>query len=96
MHISQYFLRGDVRGAIAHMRAHEEFRDVLPAYLAIFENCEYRTYGIPAPLNDILRLYQIYFRDTFYWRPAGGGGRGQTAGAAGKSAWICRMQTRHG
>ena len=66
MHISQYFLRGDVRGAIAHMRAHEEFRDVLPAYLAIFENCEYRTYGIPAPLNDILRLYQIYFRDTFY------------------------------
>ena len=43
MHISQYFLRGDVRGAIAHMRAHEEFRDVLPAYLAIFENCEYRT-----------------------------------------------------
>lgn len=66
MHISQYFLRGDVRGAIAHMRAHEEFQDVLPAYLAIFENCEYRTYGIPAPLNDILRLYQIYFRDTFY------------------------------
>ena len=66
MHISQYFLRGDVRGAIAHMRAHEEFRDVLPAYLAIFENCEYRTYGIPAPLNGILRLYQIYFRDTFY------------------------------
>ena len=27
MHISQYFLRGDVRGAIAHMRAHEEFRE---------------------------------------------------------------------
>ena len=50
MHISQYFLRGDVRGAIAHMRAHEEFRDVLPAYLAIFENCEYRTYGIPDKL----------------------------------------------
>ena len=34
--------------------------------LAIFEDCEYRTYEIPAPLNDILRLYQIYFRDTFY------------------------------
>ena len=66
MHISQYFLRGDVRGAIAHMRAHEEFRDVLPAYLAIFENCEYRAYEISKKLNDILRLYQIYFRDVFY------------------------------
>ena len=28
MHISQYFLRGDVRGAIAHMRAHEEVDDL--------------------------------------------------------------------
>ncbi|MGN1451979.1 MAG: hypothetical protein ACI4XQ_07755, partial [Eubacteriales bacterium] len=31
-----------------------------------FEDCEYRTFEIPDILNDILRLYQIYFRDTFY------------------------------
>ena len=48
------------------MRNHEEFKDILPAYIAIFENCEYRTYEIPDILNDILRLYQDYFRDTFY------------------------------
>ena len=48
------------------MRNHEEFKDILPAYIAIFENCEYRTYEIPYILNDILRLYQVYFRDTFY------------------------------
>ena len=48
------------------MRNHEEFKDILPAYIAIFENCEYRTYEIPDILNDILRLYQVYFRDTFY------------------------------
>ena len=66
MQISQFFMNGDIKGAIAYMRDHAEFKDILPAYVAIFENCEYRTYGIPAPLNDILRLYQIYFRDTFY------------------------------
>ena len=48
------------------MREHEEFKDFLPAYTAIFENCEYRSYDIPDALNDILRLYQIYFRDVFY------------------------------
>ena len=66
MQIRQFFLRGDLKGAIAYMRDHEEFKDILPAYAAVFEKCEYRTFEIPDELNDILRLYQIYFRDTFY------------------------------
>ena len=66
MQISQFFINGDIKGAIAYMRNHEEFKDILPAYVAIFEDCEYRTFEIPDILNDILRLYQIYFRDTFY------------------------------
>ena len=66
MQISQFFMNGDIKGAIAYMRDHEEFKDILPAYVAIFENCEYRTFEIPDILNDILRLYQVYFRDTFY------------------------------
>ena len=64
--ISQYFMNGDIKGAIAYMRNHAEFKDILPAYVAIFENCEYRAYEISKKLNDILRLYQIYFRDVFY------------------------------
>lgn len=68
MQISQFFVNGDIKGAIAYMRNHEEFKDILPAYVAIFEDCEYRTFEIPDILNDILRLYQIYFRDTFYCR----------------------------
>ena len=68
MQISQFFVNGDIKGAIAYMRDHEEFKDILPAYVAIFEDCEYRTFDIPDILNDILRLYQIYFRDTFYCR----------------------------
>ena len=59
MEISQFFINGDIKGAIAYMREHEEFKDILPAYTAIFENCEYRRYDIPDALNDILRLYQI-------------------------------------
>ena len=66
MQISQFFMNGDIKGAIAYMREHEEFKDILPAYAAIFEDQKYRTYEIPDNLNDILRLYQIYFRDTFY------------------------------
>ena len=66
MQISQFFLNGDIKGAIAYMREHEEFKEILPAYAAIFENGEYRTYNIPDRLNDILRLYQVYYRDTFY------------------------------
>ena len=66
MQISQFFMNGDIKGAIAYLREHEEFKDILPAYAAIFEDCEYRTYEIPALLNDILRLYQIYYRDVFY------------------------------
>ena len=37
MEISQFFMNGDIKGAIAYMREHEEFKDILPAYVAIFE-----------------------------------------------------------
>ena len=67
MQISQFFVNGDIKGAIAYMRDHEEFKDILPAHVAIFEDQKYRTYEIPDDLNNILRLYQIYFRDTFYY-----------------------------
>lgn len=66
MQISQFFINGDLKGAIAYMRAHEEFQDVLPAYVALFENCEYRIYDVPEILNRILLSYQVYYRDVFY------------------------------
>ena len=66
MEISQFFMRGDIKSAIEYMRDHDEFKNILPAYVAIFEDQKYRTYEIPDRLNDVLRLYQVYFRDTFY------------------------------
>ncbi|MGN1399470.1 MAG: hypothetical protein ACI4WG_05685 [Erysipelotrichaceae bacterium] len=66
MQISQFFINGDIKGAIAYMRQHEEFKDILPEYIALFENCQYRKYEIADILNDILRLYQIYYHEVFY------------------------------
>ena len=66
MQIQDFFMNGDMKGAIAYMREHEEFRDILPAYIAIFENCEYRVYDVPENLNQILLQYQVYYRDIFY------------------------------
>ena len=66
MQIQDFFINGDMKGAIAFMREHAEFGDILPAYTAIFENCEYRTYDVPEFLNQILLQYQVYYRDVFY------------------------------
>ena len=66
MQISQFFISGDIKAAIRYMRNHEEFKEILPSYVSIFEDQKYRTYEIPDALDNILRLYQIYYRDTFY------------------------------
>ena len=68
MQIQDFFIKGDMKGAIAYMRNHEEFKDILPAYTAIFENGEYRSYDVPELLNQILRAYQVYYRDVFYFQ----------------------------
>ncbi len=64
--ISQFFIRCDVKGAIEYMKSHDEFKEILPSYTAIFEDCKYLSYDIPDSLDQILRLYQIYYRDIFY------------------------------
>ena len=66
MQIQDFFINGDMKGAIAYMREHQEFGDILPAYIAIFENCQYCTYDVPEFLNQILLQYQVYYRDVFY------------------------------
>lgn len=66
MQIQNFFINGDMKGAIDYMREHEEFKDILPAYAAIFEDCEYRTYDVPEFPGQILLLYQVYYRDVFY------------------------------
>lgn len=71
MQISQFFINGDMKGAIAYMREHPEFQDVLPAYTAIFEKGEYRTFEVPDRLNELLRLYTgiPFMSGCRRWRP---------------------------
>ena len=94
MQISQFFMNGDIKGAIAYMREHEEFKDILPAYAAIFEDCEYRTYEIPALLNNILRLYQIYYRDVFYCGLPETEATDKLLRQLCGYFWICRRRTK--
>ena len=71
MQISQFFLNGDIKGAIAYMRNHGEYRDVLPAYVAIFENCDnILLLQFPAASNsggDMIRLF--YISRIIHWIP---------------------------
>ena len=66
MQISDFFINGDIKGAIAYMRRHEEFSSILPAYTALFEDEEYNHYDVSEQLNRILLAYQVYYRDVFY------------------------------
>ena len=37
MDISQFFIKGDIRGAMEYMKGREEFKDILPFYVSLFE-----------------------------------------------------------
>ena len=85
MQISQFFLNGDMKGALAYMRSHEAFKEILPAYTAIFEDCKYRTYEIP----DMLRCFAVVsgiFPGHLLLRLTGGGGRRQAVDRAEASS----------
>lgn len=65
MDISQFFMKGDIKGAIEYMKQHEEYKDVLPLYIDIFENCNYRKYEIEDKLNQILCIIK-YITEIFF------------------------------
>ena len=66
MNISDFFIKGDIKGAIRYMKENEKYKDILPLYISLFEEEKYIEYDIPPLLNDILRQYQIYYRNIFY------------------------------
>lgn len=64
--LGNYFIHGDVAGAIAFMKGIPELNEITQAYIDIFENERYIQYDVPDDLNRILLCYQQYFRDVFY------------------------------
>lgn len=61
-----YIIKADLTGAIRYVKQFPEKRDLYNRYLAIFGRKQYITYEIDAGLNEILALYQQYYRDAFY------------------------------
>lgn len=59
MQISRFFMNGDIKGAIAYMRSHEEFNDVLPAYVALsrIANIANMIYRMPSTVSCVCIRY---------------------------------------
>lgn len=64
--INDFFIHGDLIGAMGYMKKCPELQTQLDKYIDIFQNEKYIIYDIPKKLNDILLVYQEYFRDIFY------------------------------
>lgn len=66
--LKKYFILGDIPGAIEYMDRFEELKEEAEAYKELFVNEHYLHYDVPEPLNEILLIYQHYFRNVFYCR----------------------------
>ncbi len=64
--LTEYFMGGDVAGAIKVMGEYPELHTLREKYVDIFEREHYIRYNIPDNLNAILLAYQQYYRDVFY------------------------------
>lgn len=61
-----YIIKGDLQSAIAYVKRFPEMTDLYKKYMAVFEKCQYIRYDIDDDLNEILTVYQRYYRDVFY------------------------------
>lgn len=64
--LGPFYFRGDMAGAMRCMASIPEAQAFLAQYVALFVHERYLHYDIPQPLNEILLLYQQYFRSIFY------------------------------
>lgn len=64
--LKNYFVKEDIRGAIDYMSQFPEMDEMADAYKDLFCCENYINYDIPDVLNEILLVYQKYFRDVFY------------------------------
>ena len=61
-----YMVKGDLLGAIDYVGRFPEQAELYERYKAVFEREQYVTYDVAAELNEILMVYQRYYRDIFY------------------------------
>ena len=61
-----YIIKGDLIGAISYVKQFSEQTELYNQFMAIFEQEKYHTYEVDAYLNEILTIYQRYYRNVFY------------------------------
>lgn len=94
-----YIIKGDLHGAIAYIKQFPERTELYDRFKAVFEREQYIRYAVDDDLNEILTVYQQYYRDVFYL----GVGREQSAeklrlgltallGVADASAAVCDLE----
>ena len=65
---SGYIVKGDLIGAIKYVKDCPEQIDVYTKYVNIFENEQPVNYEVSSVLNEILGIYQQYYREVFFLR----------------------------
>lgn len=71
-----YIIKGDLPGAIAYAKHHGQL-ELYDRFMAVFEREQYIAYDVDGDLNELLTIYQRYYRDEFYLRT--GNGKAQDA-----------------
>lgn len=63
-----YIVRGDLAGAMGYVGQFPEQAGLYRRFVEVFERGQDITYDVDAGLNEILGVYQWYYRDVFYRR----------------------------
>ncbi len=61
-----YIIKGDLTGAICYIKQFPDQAELYNRYMEVFEKEQYITYDADAEINEVLVIYQQYYRDVFY------------------------------
>lgn len=59
-------IKGNLRAAMAYLKQFPETEALYQKGIALYQEEQYLTYDVDADLNEILLIYQKYYRDAFY------------------------------
>ena len=63
-----FLIKGDVTDAVQYLSRFPAQSELYQKYLSVFEKEEYPVFEADSSLNEILMIYQKYYRDVFYLR----------------------------
>lgn len=94
-----YLIKGDLNGAIQYVKQFTECSELYNHFIEVFEQEKGITYDVDAELNEILAIYQQYYRDVFYFCIGNenaeeklSAGLADVLGISGKSIEPCDME----